>query len=150
MSQDDLEEAIDTHIRVVGVKEGLNLFEYINLQPQQAENTRAIFKLHPLIKALLVVSPTAEIKYKNLKQALTVAVQRFGHELLSRHWKVEAGMLTGREADSMLVLLKHWRRVTNSPTTWERFGSKLDNSQLQVLTGLYKSTTCKGDGPKKK
>ena len=88
VNQDDLEEAIDTHIRVVGVKEGLNLFEYINLQPQQAENTRAIFKLHPLIKALLVVSPTAEIKYKNLKQALTVAVQRFGHELLSRHWKV--------------------------------------------------------------
>ena len=62
VNQDDLEEAIDTHIRVVGVKEGLNLFEYINLQPQQAENTRAIFKLHPLIKALLVVSPTAEIQ----------------------------------------------------------------------------------------
>ena len=149
VSQDDLEEAIDNHIRVIGVKEGMNLLEYINLQPQQAENAKAIFKLHPLIKALLVVSPTAEIKYKNLKQALTVAMQKFGHELLSKHWKVEAGMLAGRAADSVLVLLKHWRRVTNSPTSWERFGSKLDNSQFQTLTSLYKQTRCKDAEPKK-
>eukprot|EP00435_Cladocopium_sp_Y103_P046392 s2136_g13.t1 len=150
VNQDCLDEAIDNHIRVIGVKEGMNLFEYINLQPQQAENAKAIFKLHPLIKALLGVSATAEIKYRNLKQAFTVAVQRFGHELLSKHWKVEAGMLTGRAADSVLVLLKHWRRVTKNPTSWERFGSKLDNSQLQVLTSLYKKTTCKGDEAKKR
>eukprot|EP00435_Cladocopium_sp_Y103_P028123 s4938_g7.t1 len=150
VNQDDLDEAIDNHIRVIGVKEGMNLFEYINLQPQQAENARAIFKLHPLIKALLGVSATAEIKYRNLKQSFTVAVQRFGHEVLSKHWKVEAGMLTGRAADSVLVLLKHWRRVTKSPTSWERFGSKLDNSQLQALTSLYKKTTCKGDESNKR
>lgn len=149
VNQDGLDEAIDNYIRVVGVKEGMNLFEYINLQPQQAENAKAMFKLHPLIKALLGVSPTAEIKYKNLKQAMAVAVQKFGHELLSKHWKVEASMLAGRAADSMLVLLKHWRRVTNSHAAWERFGSRLDNSQLQVLTILYKKTTYKGDGPKK-
>ena len=149
VSQDDLEEAIDQHIRVIGVREGMNLLEYINLLPQQAENARAIFKLHPLIKALLGVSPSAEIKYKNLKQAFTLVMQKFGHELLPKHWKVEAGMLAGGAADSVLVLLKHWRRVTNSPTSWERFGSKLENSQFQALTSLYKQTRCKGDGVKK-
>ena len=64
LSQDDLQEAIHNHIKVIGVKEGMNLLEFIYLQPQQAENARAISKLHPLIKALLGVSPTAEIKYK--------------------------------------------------------------------------------------
>eukprot|EP00435_Cladocopium_sp_Y103_P076066 s462_g75.t1 len=59
-------------------------------------------------------------------------------------------MLTGRAADSVLVLLKHWRRVTKSSTSWEMFGSKLDNSQLQALTSLYKKTTCKEDVPQKK
>lgn len=58
-------------------------------------------------------------------------------------------MLAGRAADSVLVLLKHWRRVTNSPTSWERFGSKLDNSQFQTLTSLYKQTRCKDAEPKK-
>ena len=94
VSQDDLEEAIDQHIRVIGVREGMNLLEYINLLPQQAENARAIFKLHPLIKELLGVSPSAEIKYKNLKQAFTLAMQKFGHGLLSKHW--DAGRKSSR------------------------------------------------------
>ena len=45
-------------------------------------------------------------------------MQKFGHELLSKHWKVEAGMLTGRAADSVLVLLKLEE------------GDQLDNSQF--------------------
>ena len=140
VDQNALDDALDSHIRQVGVKEALNLMDYRHLQPQQAEIPRAIFKLHPLIKALVQVSPSAEIKYRNLKHSLTVAVHKFGAELLNQYWEVEASLLPGRAADSILVLLKHWRRVTASPTSWERFGAKLDTAQLQVLTGLYKKT----------
>ena len=146
VDQNALDDALDSHIRQVGVKEALNLMDYRHLQPQQAEIPRAIFKLHPLIKALVQVSPSAEIKYRNLKHSLTVAVHKFGAELLNQYWEVEASLLPGRAADSILVLLKHWRRVTASPAGWERFGTKLDTAQFQVLTGLYKKTGKKVGG----
>eukprot|EP00435_Cladocopium_sp_Y103_P030556 s2955_g7.t1 len=140
VDQNALDDAIDNHIRQLGVKEALNLFEYRNLQPQQAEIARAIFKLHPLIKVLLQVSPSAEIKYRNLKQSLTVAVHKYGAELLNKYWEVEASLLPGRASDCVLVLLKHWRRVTASSTSWGKFSSKLETAQVQVLNGLYKKT----------
>ena len=139
VDQGALDDAIDNHIRQLGVKEALNLFEYKNLAAQQAEIPKAIFKLHPLLSALIGVSPSAEIKYRNLKQSLVMAVNKFGVEVL-QFWDVEAAMLPRRAADSILVLLKHWRRATGSPTSWEKFGSKLDTAQFQVLTGIYKKT----------
>ena len=138
VDQDALDDALDSHIRQIGVQEALNLLDYRHLQPQQAEIPRAMFKLHPLLKALVQVSPSAEIRHRNLKHSLTVAVHKFGAELLNKYWEVEAALLPGRAADSILVLLKHWRRVTASPASWERFGTKLDTAQFQVLTGLYK------------
>ena len=142
VDQSALDDALDSHIRQIGVKEALNLLDYRHLQPQQAETPRAIFKLHPLLKALVQVSPSAEIKYRNLKHILAVAVHKFGQA----RWEVEAALLPGRAADSILVLLKHWRRVAGSPASWERFGTKLDSAQFQVLTGLYKKTGKKAGG----
>ena len=146
VDQNALDDAMDSYIRQIGVKEALNLLDYRHLQPQQAEIPRAMLKLHPLLKTLLTVSPTAEVKYRNLKHSLAVAVHKFGGELLSKFWEVEAPLLPGRAADSILVLLKHWRRVTANPTSWQKFGSKLDTAQLQVLTGLYKKTEKHGGG----
>ena len=146
VDQDALDDALDSHIRQIGVQEALNLLDHRHLQPQQAEIPRAMFKLHPLLKALVQVSPSAEIRYRNLKHSLTVAVHKFGAELLNKYWEVEAALLPGRAADSILVLLKHWRRVTASPAGWERFGTKLDTAQFQVLTGLYKKTGKKVGG----
>ena len=117
------QNAVDSYIRQIGVKEALNLLGYRHLQPQQAEIPRAMFKLHHLLKALLTVSPTAEVKYRNLKHSLAVAVHKFGGELLSKFWEAEASLLPGRAADSILVLLKHWRRVTANPTSWQKFGN---------------------------
>ena len=83
------------------------LLEYTNLLPQQAENARAMFKSHPLIKTLLGVSPTAEIKYKNLKQAPTLALQKFGHELLSKHWKPAASAASKTVAETAMKAKSH-------------------------------------------
>ena len=46
-----------------------------------------------------------------------MAVHKFGPELLNKYWEVEAALLPGRAADSILVLLKHWRRVIGSPAS---------------------------------
>ena len=36
--------------------------------------------------------------------------------------------------------------MTANPTSWQKFGNKLDTAQLQVLTGLYKKTEKYGGG----
>ena len=111
------------------------------MEAQQAESPKAIFRLHGLINNLLQVSPTAQIKYKGIRDALAANMKKFGPELLSKHFEnVEVAHLAGRAADSVLVLLKHWRRITSSPAAWERFGRKVEEAQLQVLMPLYKCT----------
>ncbi|CAK9042648.1 unnamed protein product [Durusdinium trenchii] len=117
------------------------MFEYNNLQSQQAHVPSAIFKLHGLLEALLTASPTSQIKYRNLRDALESMVQKYGHELLSQHWTLEKHLLTGRAADSITVLLNHWRRCVASDTQWSKFISKLSHAQANVLTRLRKMTT---------
>ena len=65
VDQSALDDALDSHIRQIGVKEALNLLDYRHLQPQQAGIPGAIFKLHPLLKELVQVSPSAGIKYRS-------------------------------------------------------------------------------------
>ena len=141
IDQEELNDAFDSHIRQVGAKQACNFFEYSYLEAQQAESPKAIFRLHGLINNLLQVSPTAQIKYKGIRDALAANMKKFGPELLSKHFEnVEVAHLAGRAADSVLVLLKHWRRITSSPAAWERFGRKVEEAQLQVLMPLYKCT----------
>ena len=136
--QDKLDEAIDCYIRSMGVAASFDLLEYKNLQAQQAEQPKAVYKLHKLVESLLKVSPSGQIKYGQLRQALQVACNRFGVELLSPHWPVEKAHLAGRAADALGVLLKHWRRLTASQTAWEKFGRKLEESHFNQLQSLYK------------
>ena len=133
-----LEDGLDGYIRLIGVKEAFNLYEYRNLQSQQAEEPKALFRLHRLISCLLTVSPTGQIKYKALRQGLTSAVKRFGKELLADHWAGEHHLLAGSAADALGVLLKHWRRVTKSTSSWQKFGTRLESSQFKTLERLYK------------
>ena len=88
--QDKLDEAIDCYIRSMGVAASFDLLEYKHLQAQQAEQPKAVYKLHKLVESLLKVSPSGQIKYEQLRQALQVACNRFGVELLSPHWPVES------------------------------------------------------------
>ena len=119
VSQDRLDEEIDCYIRSMGVAASFDLLEYKNLQPQQAEQPKALFKLNKLLEALLKVSPSGQIKYGLLRQSLVVACKKIGMELLASHWEVEHAHLPGRASDALGILLKHWGRVTASQTAWD-------------------------------
>ena len=138
VSQDKLDEEVDCYIRSMGVAASFDLLEYKNLQGQQAEQPKALFKLQKLVEAVLKVSPSAQIKYGQLRQSLQIACKKFGMELLSAHWQVENAHLPGKAADALCVMLKHWRRVTASQTAWDKFGRKLEESHFKQLQRLYK------------
>ena len=65
-------------------------------------------------------------------------MNKFGSDILSAHFECEKEMLAGRGADSLTVLLKHWRRVTSSDTSFQKFQQKLDESQASIMAGLMK------------
>ena len=141
--QKKLDGELDEHMREMGSRQGLNLLQYTHLQAQQAEVPQAMYKLHPLISRLLSVSPSAKIKYKQLKQALESAAQQWGFEVLSEHYDSPKHLLCGRAADSLGVLLKHWRRVTASADAWSKFVQRLEDAQASKLVKLYKKTEAK-------
>ena len=87
------------------------------MQAQQTESPQSLHKLAGLLDALVSASPTAEIKHTTLKQALQTLVHRFGVEMLAAHNTdtSDKGLLPGKVADCIGVLLKHWRKVTKSP-----------------------------------
>ena len=149
VSQDRLDEEIDCYIRSMGVAASFDLLEYKNLQPQQAEQPKALFKLNKLLEALLKVSPSGQIKYGQLRQSLVVACKKFGMELLASHWEVEHAHLPGRASDALGILLKHWRRVTASQTAWEKFERKLEESHANQLQRLYKMMQGEKEKPKR-
>ena len=132
----------------MGAAASFDLLEYKNLQAEQAEHPKAVFKLHKLLEALLNVSPSGQIKYGQLRQSLVVASKKFGVELLAPHWQVDHSLLPGRASDAIGVLLKHWRRVTKTQEKWEKLGKKLEESHANQLQELYKMM--KPDGPEKK
>ena len=138
VSQDKLDEEVDCYIRSMGVAASFDLLEYKNLQGQQAEQPKALFKLQKLVEAVLKVSPSAQIQYGQLRQSLQIACKKFGMELLSAHWQVENAHLPGKAADALGVMLKHWRRVAASQTAWDKFGRKLEESHFKQLQRLYK------------
>ena len=94
------------------------------------------------------VSPSAKVKYRYLKHSMVYLQQTWGCELLSAHWTCEKGLLAGRAADALLVVLNHWRRCTASPTAWQRFCSKLDESQCQLMEQVKKKMVI--EKPKRK
>eukprot|EP00435_Cladocopium_sp_Y103_P018625 s1325_g4.t1 len=128
------------------------MHQYKNLQPQQAEVAKDMHKLGRLLETLLAVSPTGQIKYAALKQALGCLSQKFGSDLLAAHFEGEKSLLAGRAADSITVLLKNWRRATASAQSWEKFESRLDEAQAMVIGGLGKQMTLpsKEEKPRKK
>lgn len=138
--QGKLDSKLDAYIRKVGIKESFNLYDYQNLQAQQAESSKSLFLLSELLSCLIEVSPTAQIKYKYLKMSLGTMMNRFGTELLAQHWDRERSLLAGACADCIGVILKHWRRATSSKESWQRLCDRLDESQVSVLTRLYKKT----------
>ena len=148
LSQQKLDDKLYAYTRDMGIKEALNLHEYLRLEPQQAESPRSLCKLSKLLKALLEVSPSAKVKYKYLKQSMVYLQQTWGYELLSAHWTCEKGLLAGRAADALLVVLNHWRRCTASSTAWQRFCSKLDESQCQLMEQVKKKMVL--EKPKRK
>ena len=46
------------------------------------------------------------------------------------------GLLAGRAADALVVLLKHFRRVNSSAAAWTRFCTKLDEEQVKRMEKL--------------
>ena len=133
-----LEEKMDSYVRLLGKEQAFNLHQYKNLQPQQAEVPRDMYKLCKLLESLLAAQPTGQIRYASLKQALCGIMQKFGHDTLAAHFECEKGLLPGRCADSITVLLKHWRRVTATEKSWEKFQRCLDKAQASVMEVLRK------------
>ena len=148
LSQQKLDDKLYAYTRAMGIKEALNLHEYLRLEPQQAESCRSLCKLSKLLTALVEVSPSAKVKYRYLKHSMVYLQQTWGCELLSAHWTCEKGLLAGRAADALLVVLNHWRRCTASPTAWQRFCSKLDESQCQLMEQVKKKMVI--EKPKRK
>ena len=139
--QQALDSAMHSYCRHMGVQQAFNMYSYKNLQPQQAEHPQSIAKLAKLLEVLLGVSSCAKIKYKALKETFVVLLQTWGLELLKAHWNIDDTMLAGRAADSVGVLLKHWRRSSSSDVAWERLISKLDESDAMTLERVKKMTT---------
>eukprot|EP00435_Cladocopium_sp_Y103_P057416 s308_g19.t1 len=133
-----LEDKLDNYVRQMGKEQAFNMLEYTHLQPQQAEVPRAMAKLAKLLECLLQASPSAQVKYTALKTGLATTMHKWGQELLSLHFKCERDLLPGRGADSLTVLLKHWRRVTSSDASFEKFQQKVDESQASIMAGLRK------------
>ena len=125
-------------MRQMGKEQAFNMLDYTHLQPQQAYVPRAMAKLAKLLDCLVQVSPPAEIKYSALKIAFATAMNKFGSDILAAHFQCEKDMLAGEGADSLTVLLKHWRRVTSSETSFQKFQHKLDESQASIMAGLRK------------
>ena len=138
--QSKLDNALHSYTRRMGMKQAFNLHNYKNLQGQQAESPQSMAQLAPLLDALLGVSSSAKIKYKALKQSCTYLIQEWGVSLWQVHWKdLEAGLLAGRCADSVGVLLKHWRRISNKDENWQKVVSKLDEADATALERLRKN-----------
>ena len=147
IEQEKLDQCLEDYVRVMGSNQAFNVHEYSHLQAQQAEVPKAIYKLQHLLHALLDVSPTAEIKYANLKQSLIAVCKKFGYDTLQAHFQGQKEHVPGTCADALLVLLKHWRRITNSANSWEKFQLRLEQKEAQTLDSLYKKMTEK---PKRK
>ena len=138
VSQDALDKAMHSYCRAMGIKEAFNMYQYKNLQAQQSESPQSIAQLARLLVALLGVSSSAKIKYKALKQSFVVLLQTWGVQLLKAHWEMDDSMLAGRAADSVGVLLKHWRRCSSSEVAWGKLVGKLDESEAAALERLRK------------
>jgi hypothetical protein len=63
---------------------------------------------------------------------------------------MDDSMLAGRAADSVGVLLKHWRSCSSSEVAWNRLIGKLDESEAAALERLRKKTTWDGKQEPKK
>ena len=150
VSQDALDKAMHSYCRAMGIKEAFNMYQYKNLQAQQSESPQSIAQLARLLEALLGVSSSAKIKYKALKQSFVVLLQTWGVQLVKAHWEMDDSMLAGRAADSVGVLLKHWRRCSSSEVAWGKLVGKLDESEAAALERLKKKTTWDGKQEPKK
>ena len=143
-----MEEHLDTYVRKIGAKEAFNLYNYRTLQARQAEAPQSLHKLAGLLDALVSASPTAEIKHTTLKQALQTLVHRFGVEMLAAHNPdtSDKGLLPGKVADCIGVLLKHWRKVTKSPKHWEALCGRLEGVKAAQLNKTYKKMSQRFEG----
>ena len=146
-----VEEHLDTYVRKIGTKEAFNLYSYRTLQAQQAESPQSLHKLAGLLDALVSASPSAEIKHTTLKQALQTLVHRFGVEMLAAHNTdtSDKGLLPGKVADCIGVLLKHWRKVTKNPKNWEALCGRLEGVKAAQLSKTYKKMSQPFEGGQK-
>ena len=137
IDQDLFNDSLDSYVRAFGMKESFNLYNYKAMAPQHAEHARSMFKLHKLLKALLAASPSAQIKYRHLKAGVVHIQQTFGEEVLSAHHTTkDSNLLAGSIADCLTVLLNHWRRVAGTDSNFEKFLTKLDDSQAEIMRAL--------------
>ena len=136
VDQEKLDEVLHNYCRSMGIKEASNLYQYKDLQAQQAESPNSIQKLTKLLGALLTVTSTAKVKYKYLRQTPTLLTQTWGSELLAAHWEAETSLPPGRAADAAGVLLKHWRRCAPSDVAWGKLISKFWRCWERGLHGM--------------
>ena len=81
LSQERLDNLLQGYTRTLGCSEAMNFFDYLRLEPQQAECPKSLFKLNQLISVLLDASPSAKVKYSYLKQSFIVLMQTWSRAL---------------------------------------------------------------------
>ena len=111
VSQEALDKALMSYTRAMGIKQAFNLYQYKNLQKEQAESPQSMAALAKLVDHLLVVSSCAKIKYKALQQSFVFLMHEWGASLLKAHWDMDEKLLAGRAADAVGVLLKLGERL---------------------------------------
>ena len=109
------------YVRTMGTKAAFGLGEYLKLQVQQAESAKRLFYCYQLVNTLVDVSPVAKVKLKYLKQCMANMMPNFGSELLRGHFNCAEGLCAGNCADCIGVILNHWRSVTGTDKSWEKF-----------------------------
>ena len=122
-----LQEQFEKHVRKSGVKDAFNLHTYHNLDTPNGTCSRSMAKLLDLIWVLAKISPTGEIKWKNLKSGVKHCVDLFGAELL-KEVKTETHLKAGNVADALITLLYHLRRTMRTDDEFDKVMSALDDT----------------------
>ena len=97
-----LSNDLESYIHDIGPKHALNLHYYNNCHISCAVHGPSLVKLNKLLHTLLLIQPTAEFKYADLRAAMKHVKQVFGHDVF--HATCEADLKPGKVADQIQTM----------------------------------------------
>ena len=98
----------------------------------------SLTKCSELLEALLEISPTAEIKFSSLRNALIHLQRTFGKELVSHCNEPDLSERPGRVADPLVIMLNHTRRIVLSKYADKKWGQATTALSVKQIVQLRK------------